>query len=212
MSNTKLTRDDLFSLEKYAEIRDDFRGRIIAHKKDRRLELGDNIVLLFEDRLIMHYQVQEMLKAEKIFEADGIQEELDAYNPLIPDGTNWKATMMIQYPDVSERQRMLSGLVGIENRVWLRIEGHDRIYPIADEDLDRATGDKTSAVHFLRFELDPMMIGSLREGAALAAGVDHDNYSTLVDPVPDNIRSSLVQDLDPNAGSTQTRQHSRTRV
>jgi Protein of unknown function (DUF3501) len=197
MSSQKLTRDDLYSLETYAEIRSDFRSRIIAHKKNRRIELGDNIVLLFEDRLIMQYQVQEMLKAEKIFEADGIQDELDAYNPLIPDGTNWKATMMIQYPDVTQRQQMLSRLVGIENRVWLQIKGHDRVYPIADEDLERATQDKTSAVHFLRFELDPQMIGALHDGAGLAAGVDHENYSAIVDPVPDNIRSSLMRDLEP---------------
>jgi hypothetical protein len=203
MSNSKLTRDDLYSLEKYAEIRNDFRARIIAHKKNRSLELGDNIVLLFEDRLIMHYQVQEMLKAEKIFEADGIQEELDAYNPLIPDGTNWKATMMIQYPDVAERQRMLAKLVGIEDSVWVQVEGHEKVYPIADEDLDRATEDKTSAVHFLRFELEPLMIGAMHEGARLSAGVDHASYTAIVDPVPDNIRSSLVQDLNPNAGQLQ---------
>jgi hypothetical protein len=203
MSNHKLTRDDLYSLEKYAEIRDDFRSRIMAHKKKRRLNLGDSIVLLFEDRLIMQYQVQEMLKAEKIFEADGIQEELDAYNPLIPDGTNWKATMMIEYTEVSERQRMLSRLVGIENRVWVRVEGHDRVYPIADEDLERATEDKTSAVHFLRFELDPPMIDALHNGARLSAGVEHEHYSALVDPVPDSIRSSLLQDLESNAGQIQ---------
>jgi hypothetical protein len=203
MSNPKLTRDDLYTLEKYAEIRDDFRSRIIAHKKNRRLELGDNIVLLFEDRLIMHYQVQEMLKAEKIFEADGIQDELDAYNPLIPDGTNWKATMMIQYPDVAERQRMLAKMVGVEDRVWVQVEGHDKVYPIADEDLERATEDKTSAVHFLRFELDPLMIGALHQGARLAVGVDHENYTAIVDPVPDSIRSSLAQDLEPNAGLLQ---------
>ncbi len=200
MSNHKLTRDDLYSLEKYAEIRDDFRGRVMAHKINRRLNLGDNIVLLFEDRLIMQYQVQEMLKAEKIFEADGIQEELDAYNPLIPDGTNWKATMMIEYPEVSERTHMLSRLVDIENRVWMQIEGHDRVYPIADEDLERATEDKTSAVHFLRFELDPPMIDALHKGAMLSAGVEQEHYSALVDPVPDSIRSSLLQDLESNVG------------
>lgn len=203
MNSPKLTRDDLYSLEKYAEIRDEFRTRIMAHKKNRRLELGNNIVLLFEDRLIMHYQVQEMLKAEKIFEADGIQEELDAYNPLIPDGTNWKATMMIQYPDVAERQHMLSRLVGIEDRVWIQVEGHTKVYPIADEDLDRTTEDKTSSVHFLRFELDPLMIGALQKGAGLAAGVDHAHYAATVDPVPENIRLSLVQDLNPATGVLQ---------
>lgn len=203
MSGHKITRDDLYSLEKYAEIRDEFRSRVMAHKRNRRLNLGDNIVLLFEDRLIMQYQVQEMLKAEKIFEADGIQQELDAYNPLIPDGTNWKATMMIEYPEVSERQRMLSRLVGIEDRVWVRVEGHDRVFAIADEDLERATEDKTSAVHFLRFELDPPMIDALHKGARLSAGAEHEHYSALVDPLPDNIRSSLLQDLEPNAGRIQ---------
>jgi len=193
---TKLSRKDLYSLEEYAEIRDDFRARVMQHKKNRRLDLGNNLVLLFEDRLVMQYQVQEMLKAEKIFEADGIQEELDAYNPLIPDGTNWKATMMIQYADVAERQQMLAKLVGIENRVWLRIGDHDKVYPIADEDLERATDDKTSAVHFLRFELSPAMIADVHKGAGISAGVDHENYSVTLDPVPDNVAASLANDLE----------------
>lgn len=193
---TKLSRTDLYSLEEYSEIRDEFRARVMAHKKNRRLYLGDNLLLLFEDRLVMHYQIQEMLKAEKIFEADGIQEELDAYNPLIPDGTNWKATMMIQYADVAERQQMLAKLVGIENRVWLRIGDHDKVYPIADEDLERATDDKTSAVHFLRFELSPAMIADVHKGAGISAGVDHENYSVTLDPVPENVAASLVNDLE----------------
>jgi len=193
---TKLSRKDLYSLEEYSEIRDEFRARVMEHKKNRRLDLGDNLVLLFEDRLVMHYQIQEMLKAEKIFEADGIQEELDAYNPLIPDGTNWKATMMIQYADVAERQQMLAKLVGIENRVWLRIGDHDKVYPIADEDLERATDDKTSAVHFLRFELSPAMIADVHKGAGISAGVDHENYSVTLDPVPDNVAASLANDLE----------------
>lgn len=193
---TKLSRTDLYSLEEYSEIRDDFRNRVMAHKKNRRLYLGDNLLLLFEDRLVMHYQIQEMLKAEKIFEADGIQEELDAYNPLIPDGTNWKATMMIQYADVSERQQMLAKLVGIENRVWLRIGDHDKVYPIADEDLERATDDKTSAVHFLRFELSPAIIADVHKGASISAGVDHENYSVTLDPIPENVAASLAQDLE----------------
>jgi hypothetical protein len=137
-----------------------------------------------------------MLKAEKIFEADGIQEELDAYNPLIPDGTNWKATMMIQYADVTERQQMLAKLVGIENRVWLRIGDHDKVYPIADEDLERATDDKTSAVHFLRFELSPAIIADVHKGASISAGVDHENYSVTLDPIPENVAASLAQDLE----------------
>lgn len=193
---TKLSRTDLYSLEEYSEIRDQFRDRVMAHKKNRRLYLGDNLLLLFEDRLVMHYQIQEMLKAEKIFEADGIQEELDAYNPLIPDGTNWKATMMIQYADVSERQQMLAKLVGIENRVWLRIGDHDKVYPIADEDLERATDDKTSAVHFLRFELSPAIIADVHKGASISAGVDHENYSVTLDPIPENVAASLANDLE----------------
>jgi len=193
---TKLSRTDLYSLEEYSEIRDEFRARVMAHKKNRRLYLGDNLLLLFEDRLVMHYQIQEMLKAEKIFEADGIQEELDAYNPLIPDGTNWKATMMIQYADVAERQQMLAKLVGIENRVWLRISNHDKVYPIADEDLERATDDKTSAVHFLRFELTPAMIADIHKGASISAGVDHENYSVTLDAIPDNVAKSLAEDLE----------------
>jgi hypothetical protein len=193
---TKLSRKDLYSLEEYAEIRDEFRARVMEHKKNRRLDLGNNLILLFEDRLVMQYQIQEMLKAEKIFEADGIQEELDAYNPLIPDGTNWKATMMIQYADVSERQQMLAKLVGIENRVWLRIDGHDKVFPIADEDLERATDDKTSAVHFLRFELTPGMIADIHKGATISAGVDHENYSVELDAIPDNVAASLAYDLE----------------
>lgn len=193
---TKLSRTDLYSLEEYSEIRDEFRARVMEHKKNRRLDIGDNLVLLFEDRLVMHYQIQEMLKAEKIFDADGIQEELDAYNPLIPDGTNWKATMMIQYADVAERQQMLAKLVGIENRIWLRIGDHDKVYPIADEDLERATDDKTSAVHFLRFELAPTMIADIHKGASISAGVDHENYSVTLDAIPDNVATSLAQDLE----------------
>jgi len=193
---TKLSRKDLYSLEEYAEIRDDFRARIMQHKKNRRLELGNNLVLLFEDRLVMQYQVQEMLKAEKIFEADGIQEELDAYNPLIPDGTNWKATMMIQYADIAERQQMLTKLVGIENNIWLRVDGQDKVYPIADEDLERATDDKTSAVHFLRFELTASMIDEIHKGATISAGVEHEYYNVTLDAIPDNVTASLANDLE----------------
>ena len=193
---TKLNRKDLYSLEEYSEIRDEFRERVMAHKKNRRLDLGDNLALFFEDRLIMHYQIQEMLKAEKIFDAEGIQEELDAYNPLIPDGTNWKATMMIQYADVHERQQMLAQLVGIEDKVWLRVGDMDKIYAIADEDLERATEDKTSAVHFLRFELSPAMIAKAHKGASISAGVDHQNYNVSVAPIADNVARSLADDLE----------------
>jgi len=192
---SKLSRKDLYSLEEYSEIRDEFRARVMQHKKNRRLDLGDNLVLFFEDRLVMHYQVQEMLKAEKIFDAEGIQEELDAYNPLIPDGTNWKATMMIQYANVAERQQMLQRLVGIENTVWLRVGNMEKVFPIADEDLERATEDKTSAVHFLRFELTPSMIAEVHRGAAISAGVEHQNYRVTVDAIADNVARSLANDL-----------------
>lgn len=192
---SKLSRKDLYSLEEYSEIRDEFRARVMAHKKNRRLDLGENVVLFFEDRLVMHYQVQEMLKAEKIFDAEGIQEELDAYNPLIPDGTNWKATLMIQYADVAERQQMLLKLVGIENRIWIRVNDREKVYAIADEDLQRTTEAKTSAVHFLRFELTPSMIAEVHKGGHIAAGVDHENYPATVDRVADNVVRSLANDL-----------------
>ena len=192
----KLTKDDLFSLEKYAEIRKDFRNDVLAHKRDRRLPLGTNATLYFEDRLTMQYQIQEMLRIERIFEAAGINEELEAYNPLIPDGTNWKATFMVEFPDVEERKAMLSTLVGIETAVWMRVGDGEKIRPIADEDLERADEDKTSAVHFLRFELSDKQIDDLRGGAKLSAGIDHDNYTVDVDPVPDNVRQSLLGDLN----------------
>ena len=192
----KLSREDLFSLETYAESRAAFREKVLEHKKNRRLDLGTNAALYFEDRLTMQYQVQEMLRIEKIFEADGIKEELDAYNPLIPDGSNWKATFMIEFPDVEERQQMLAQLVGIEDRVYVQVADFDRVYAIADEDLERADEGKTSAVHFLRFELPAEQVASLKNGAALIAGIDHDNYRVEISPVPANIRDSLVNDLD----------------
>jgi hypothetical protein len=195
MMTEKLTREDLYSLEKYVEVRDDFRKKVMAHKEDRRLEFGDNVLLSFEDRLIMQYQIQEMLKAERIFEAEGIQEELDAYNPLIPDGRNWKATMMIQFPDVEERKQQLSKLVGIEDTIWLQVADFDRIYAIADEDLERDTADKTSAVHFLRFELDDAMAEAVKKGASISAGIDHEHYHAEVLPVSENLRASLANDL-----------------
>jgi hypothetical protein len=195
MSN-KLSREDLFSLEQYAEARPAFREKVLAHKKNRRLDLGTNAALYFEDRLTMQYQVQEMLRIEKIFEADGILEELDAYNPLIPDGSNWKATFMVEFPEVEERKAMLAQLVGIEDRVYMQVADFDRVYPIADEDLERDTEDKTSAVHFLRFEFPPEQVQALKNGASLIAGIDHENYRVEVSPVPDNIRESLVADFD----------------
>lgn len=192
----KLTRESLYSLEQYAGLRDEFRQTVMAHKRDRRLPLGTNATLYFEDRMTMQYQVQEMLRIERIFEADGIQEELDAYNPLIPDGSNWKATFMVEFPDVEERQAMLSALVGIENEVWLQVGDLQRIQPIADEDLERADEHKTSAVHFLRFELTAEQVQALKDGAPLAAGIDHDVYQVEIRPVADNIRNSLLSDLD----------------
>lgn len=192
----KLTRDDLISLEQYSEERSGFRERVMAHKKNRRLDLGTNAALYFEDRLTMQYQVQEMLRIEKIFEADGINEELAAYNPLIPDGSNWKATFMIEFPDAEERQRMLQQLIDIENRVYVQVADFARVYAIADEDLERADATKTSAVHFMRFELPTEQSAALKAGASLIAGIDHDNYRVEVCPVADNIRTSLVNDLD----------------
>ena len=191
----KLTRKDLYSLEDYLEMRDDYRKKVMAHKKDRRLELGDNVLMMFEDRLIMQYQVQEMLKAEKIFDAAGIEEELGAYNPLIPDGNNWKATLLIQYPDAEERHKQLAQLIGIENKIWMQVDGFDKIFAIADEDLERDTEEKTSAVHFMRYQLDDEMIAAVKGGAAISAGIDHENYQTTVSPIASNIRDSLAADL-----------------
>jgi hypothetical protein len=192
----KLTRDDLLSLEQYAEERPAFRDRVMAHKKDRRLELGTNAALYFEDRLTMQYQVQEMLRIERIFEAAGINEELDVYNALIPDGSNWKATFMIEFPEAEERQEMLQQLVGIENRVYVQVADFERVFAVADEDLERADDKKTSAVHFMRFELPPEQSAALRSGASLLAGIDHENYRVEVSPIADNIRKSLQNDLN----------------
>ena len=192
----KLTRDDLFSLEKYSDVRDEFRSKVLLHKRNRRLELGTNAALYFEDRLTMQYQVQEMLRIERIFEADGINEELEAYNPLIPDGSNWKATFMVEFPDIEERRAMLEQLVGIEDRVYVQVGDNERVYAIADEDLDRADDNKTSAVHFLRFELPTEQVDALKGGAALTAGIDHEAYIVEISPVADNIRESLLGDLD----------------
>ena len=192
----KLTRDDLYSLERYSSVRSEFRDEVLAHKRNRRLALGTNAALYFEDRMTMQYQVQEMLRIERIFEAEGINEELEAYNPLIPDGSNWKATFMVEFPDVEERQAMLTQLVGIENQVFVRIGELDKVYAIADEDLERADETKTSAVHFMRFELAPEMVEALKGGAALSAGIDHENYQVEISPVADNIRASLLGDLD----------------
>ncbi len=190
-----LTPDDLMTLEAYSRARNAFRTRVIAHKKTRAVALGENVTLLFEDELTIRYQVQEMLRAERIFEEQGIRDELEAYNPLIPDGSNWKATMLIEYPEPAERARMLARLKGIEDRVWVQVEGAARVHAIADEDLDRENEQKTSSVHFLRFELTPAMVSSLKAGAALAMGVDHPLYTVCVEEVGDATRAALLADL-----------------
>jgi hypothetical protein len=192
---TKLVPGDLLTLEEYARQRPRFRARVMDHKAHRRLHLGEHVTLCFEDRLTMQYQVQEMLRAERIFEPEGIRAELEAYNPLIPDGRNWKATLLIEYPDAEERRQALARLRAIEERTWVRVAGHDRVFPIADEDLGRTSDEKTSSVHFLRFELTEPMIADLKAGATLAAGVDHPQYSAALDPVPEFVRESLVADL-----------------
>ena len=191
-----LSRADLWSLEEYAEVRPSFRSEVMAHKKTRQVALGDHARLYFEDLLTIKYQIQEMLRIEKVFEADGILEELEAYNPLIPDGHNWKATFMIEYADPAERARRLAEMIGIEDKVWLQVEGCDRVYPIADEDLERENEAKTSSVHFLRFELAPTMIAAVHSGAAITAGIDHPAYAidgVVLEPA---VRDSLANDLE----------------
>lgn len=192
----KLSRNDLMGLEQYAAERPAFRARVMEHKKPRHISIGPNATLYFEDRLTMQYQIQEMLRAERIFEAEGIQEELDAYNPLIPDGSNWKATFMVEFPDVEERQQALARLIGVEKAIWVRVGGLEKVHPVADEDLERETEEKTSSVHFLRFELSPEMVAAAKGGAPISMGIDHENYTHSVDPVGEASRASLVADLD----------------
>jgi len=191
----RISRDSLMTLEAYSRERPQFRQRVLEHKKHRTLALGPNVTLVFEDELTMRYQVQEMLRAERIFEDEDIQSELDAYNPLIPDGSNWKATMLIEYPEVEERRRMLPKLIGVEDKVWVKVEGCAPVYANADEDMDRENEQKTSAVHFLRFELDTGMKAKLRAGAGLSIGVDHPSYTAAVADVSDAARGSLLRDL-----------------
>ena len=192
---TKLTRDSLMTLEAYAKARKDFRAKVLAHKRNRIVGLGDHVTLLFEDELTIRYQVQEMLRIEKIFEERGIQDEIDAYNPLIPDGSNLKATMMVEYEDENERRAALSRLKGIEDRTFVRVEGCPKVYAIADEDLDRENEEKTSSVHFLRFELTDEMADALRYGMTLAMGIDHPHYQARLEPVPAPVREALLKDL-----------------
>ena len=189
-----IKRESLLSLEAYARERNAFRAKVIEHKKKRTVRLGEHLTLLFEDELTVRYQVQEMLRIERIFEDDAIAHELEAYNPLVPDGANWKATMLVEYPDPEERRRMLARLKGIERATWVEVEGCGRVPAIADEDLERENDEKTSSVHFLRFELDAQMRERLRGGAALKVGVDHPDYRESV-TVPDDVRQALMADL-----------------
>ena len=190
-----LSKKDLFNLEKYAEIRNDFRTKVMKHKKNRRLAFNEHAVLYFEDSLTMQYQVQEMLRIEKIFEAEGIQQELDVYNELVPDGTNWKATFMIEYTDANRRKEALTKLIGVERSIWVKVEESEKIYAIANEDMERETEDKTSAVHFMRFELTNEMIANVKVGLPIIFGIDHDLYKTEI-IVPPKIQKSLIIDLN----------------
>ncbi|MHB8454150.1 MAG: DUF3501 family protein [Acidiferrobacterales bacterium] len=191
----KLTRDGLMSLEQYAKARNDFRAKVMAHKKDRQVKIGPHASLYFEDALTMQYQVQEMLRAERIFESEGIEEEIETYNPLIPDGQNWKATFMIEYADENERQTALARMIGIEGKVWAQVAGLERVWAIADEDLDRTSPEKTSAVHFLRLELSPAMVRAVKSGAVVSMGIEHPAYTHAIEALPEATRVSLAHDL-----------------
>ncbi|MFO7543110.1 MAG: DUF3501 family protein [Thiobacillus sp.] len=190
-----ITRDSLMTLEAYAKVRPTLRAEIMAHKKNRMVELGDHVTLIFEDEKTMRYQIQEMLRAERTFEDAGIQDELDAYNPLVPDGSNWKVTMMIQYSDPDERKVALEKLKGIEDRVWVQVAEQPRVHAIADEDMERENADKTSAVHFLRFELDATSIAAAKAGSPIRMGIDLDAYKVEPMMLADNVRAALVVDL-----------------
>jgi hypothetical protein len=191
----KLSPSELFSLERYARERPAFRNKVLEHKRDRQLAIGPNVTWLFEDRLTIQYQVQEMLRVERIFEPEGIAEELQSYNPLIPDGRNWKVTLLIEFPDEGERRRQLALLKGVEDRCWVQVSGHEPVFAIADEDLERENAEKTSSVHFLRFELTEAMISALRGGAELSMGIDHPHYQQIVRPVREGVRASLLADF-----------------
>ncbi len=191
----QITRDSLLTLEGYAKVRPAMRAEVMAHKKNRMVDLGAHVTLIFEDEKTMRYQIQEMLRAERTFEDAGIQDELDAYNPLIPDGSNWKATMMIQYSDPEARKVALAQLRGIEARVWVQVGEQPKIFAVADEDLERTTDEKTSAVHFLRFELDPASITAAKGGSPIRLGIDLPAYSVEALTLPENTRAALVLDL-----------------
>jgi len=191
----QITRDSIMTLEAYAKTRQEFRAQVMLHKKNRKVAIGENVTLVFEDELTIRYQIQEMLRSEKIFEEKGILDEINVYRALVPDGCNWKATMMIEYPDPSERADMLTKLIGVEDNVWVRIQGYDPVYAISDEDLERATEEKTSAVHFLRFELTQDMTQALHMDAPLSMGIDHPVYYALIEQVDTMVRNSLINDL-----------------
>jgi hypothetical protein len=192
----KLAHQDLMTLEQYSVERPRLRAEIIAHKQLRTVQVGPNMTWLFEDRATIRYQVLEMLRVERIFEAAGIQDELDAYNPLIPSGSNWKATLLLEFPDPAARQVALAKLIGVEDRCWVRVSEMERVFAIADEDLERENAEKTSAVHFLRFELSPTMIEAAKSGASLSVGVDHQNYRHSIAPLPAAVRDALLLDLE----------------
>ena len=191
----RLTRADLMSLEQYSTARKEFRARVLEHKRNRLVAIGPNATWVFEDRLTIQYQVQEMLRVERIFEAAGIQDELDAYNPLIPDGGNWKVTFLLEFPDPEERKTKLAALKGVEDRCWVQVAGCERVFAIADEDLERENEEKTSSVHFLRFELSPEMVAKVKAGAEIAVGIDHPSYKCEVSPLGSGCRESLARDL-----------------
>ena len=191
----KLSKDDLMSLEDYATKRSEFREQVLAHKQPRKVQLGEHATLYFEDRLTMQYQIQEMLRVERIFEKEAIIEELDTYNPLIPDGKNLKATFMIEYSDEAERRIALTKMIGIEDKVWIQINGHDKVYAIADEDLERDNEQKTSAVHFMRFEFNDDMVKDAQSGKPMAMGVEHQAYTETLEPISIESRDSLVEDF-----------------
>ena len=194
-TSPKITRESLMTLEAYAKARPGFRAKVIEHKRARTVHLGEHVTLVFEDELTLRYQIQEMLRIEKTFEEAGIQDELDAYNPLVPDGSNFKATMMLEYTDVDERKRALARMKGIEDRVWVQAEGCAKVWAIADEDLERENAEKTSSVHFLRFELTPAMVAAVKGGAPVSIGIDHENYRYAVVPLPPATRDALARDL-----------------
>lgn len=195
MLQAKLKANELYSLEQYSKLRPEFRAKVMEHKKARSVQIGPHATWIFEDRTTIQYQVQEMLRTERIFEEEGIRDELDAYNPLIPDGSNWKATFMLEFPNADERKQALAGLIGIEDRCWAQVEGCERVYAVADEDMERENQEKTSSVHFLRFELTSPMIAAAKSGKSIGVGVDHDRYRHALSPVADAVRASLTGDL-----------------